>query len=338
MEKDKQKVPDAIRLLTMKVIDNSLNTQPRPQKTIYGCWKQQEDFYFDTEEELDNFRLKNQLVVFPTFKVEFFGSVLDFKDVIKITTMTDSKDGEKNTALPAFRGTTIYTPTFEDYEGNIVEEIIITKKVKFLYGDIHPHKIYRKLQEVGVELETINNDWLIEEQAAVLEDKLGMTRGKKYYSHGPYYKVIPKASIWGYLEEKNPEKQKWFMSRSEIEEYIPESGEVFKSAGNYVNIEFFGNIGDCVDVMRITKHSMIRSTFDIYTPTFDNKKTDYDSSYTKDNKRYLNIDFAGEINLTDVYDLLKENGITVETDYKNCGKREENSLVKKPNEVSTPTS
>ena len=30
------------------------------------------------EEELDNFKLKNKLVVFPTFKVEFFGSVVGF--------------------------------------------------------------------------------------------------------------------------------------------------------------------------------------------------------------------------------------------------------------------
>lgn len=178
MEKDKQKVPDAIRLLTMKVIDKSINTKLKPKGIIYGCWKQQKDFYFATEEELDNFRLKNKLVVFPTFKVEFFGSVGDFKDVIKMTSLIDSKDKKKNTSLPAFNGTTIYTPTFEEYEGNIVEEIEITKKIKFLYGDIHPHKIYKKLQELGIELESINNEWLLEEQAAVLKSQLGLTNKK----------------------------------------------------------------------------------------------------------------------------------------------------------------
>lgn len=330
MEKDKQKVPDAIRLLTMKVIDQ--NTRLNPKNIMYGCWKDKEDFYFDTEEELDNFRLKNQLVIFPTFKVEFFGSVVGFKDVIKITSLTDPKDGVKNTALPAFKGTTIYTPTFEEYEENIVEEIVKTKKVKFLYGDIHPHKIYKKLQEIGVELETINSDWILEEQAAILEENIGSSVRKMVDDDkSPRPKIKPLATIYGCYTYDDEEK--WFFSKKEFDSCYP-GGSIIM---DYTVIDFFGNVAGCQDVMKIsTKCPNVYNFSCIYTPNFDGLDFSINNTVQKLGIGKI-ITFYGRINLTTVYDLLTENGITVETDYKNCGKQEGTALVKKPNEVSTPT-
>lgn len=132
-------------------VDTFISTKSKiePLKTIYGCGQLgtiKKERYFETKRECKKYRYTENIDPY-YITVEYFGSQEGFVDVMKITV-----NGWKSSSSH------IYSPDFDEtiYSSRIIQDS--TGKHLFLRRNVNLTKIYDKLTELGIKIESTNED------------------------------------------------------------------------------------------------------------------------------------------------------------------------------------
>ena len=127
----------------------SSKSQIEPLKVIYGCGQLgvlKKEKYFATKKECKKYRYTENVDPY-YITVEYFGHQEGFSDVMKITV-----NGWNSSSSH------IYSPDFDDliYSSRIIQDN--TGKHLFLRRNVNLTKIYDKLTELGIKIESANED------------------------------------------------------------------------------------------------------------------------------------------------------------------------------------